>query len=159
MFGIGGYQPNLMNQAGIYEGMLVHAGGAALTVRVAEGLAIAGKALVEQTPADALVDIAVPAADGDHIVYLNAPGALASYPGGAAVPTVSVDVPEGATVHFNQIGGTTGGMNGRSIALARVTCLGGVITKIDNTERMKLSNIPSTTLSSAHEDTSHPTFP
>lgn len=151
MFGIGGYQPNLTNMAGIYSGMMVIAGGAANTVRVQTGLAIVGKALVEVTPA-MVVDLAVSvAADGEQVVYVNAPGAKDST--GAALSTLSVNKKEADTSHTN-INGTVGSMQGRSIPLARITVAGGAITKIDNTERMKLVNIPAAMVSKSYEDTS-----
>lgn len=114
MKGIGGYQPNLMYQDGLYGGLMVKA-STGLNVRVGEGLAIVGNVLTEQTPTGALVDILLPA-NSTVYMYANKPNALDST--GATIATFDYKK-EGDQSHVN-INGTTGTAFGRSIVLAKV---------------------------------------
>lgn len=142
MNGNGGYQQGLQYQDGLYGGLMVkQAAGAGneLKVTVTEGLARVANTLIEQTPAGAATMITL-ANNTTSFIYVNHPDALASYPAGAATATFD-SVKEGDVTRVN-INGSTGKSFGRSIVLAKVVTAGGVITSIDNTERLKLSNIP-----------------
>lgn len=143
MHGIGGYQQGLQYQDGLYGGLMVKpvsGVGNELKVSVTEGLARVGNTLIEQTPAGAATTITL-ADNATSYIYVNHPDALASYPAGAATATFD-KTKEGDVTHTN-INGSTGKTFGRSIVLAKVVTSGGAITSIDNTERLKLSNIPS----------------
>lgn len=154
MFGIGNYEPHLAYQDGIYTGMLCKVVSDKLEVEA--GLAIVGRKPVEVAAADFAGGTALSAAalaDGQYVVYLNPAGAknLA----GATLAAVSVNDKEADTTHMN-INGTVGGMKGRSLPLALATVAGGKFTAMDNTERIKLKNIPAAAHGKSKEDTSHP---
>lgn len=154
MYGIGNYEPHLAYQDGIYAGMLCKVVSDKLEVEA--GLAIVGRKPVEVKAADFAGATAISAAalaDGDYVVFLNpADGKDAD---GADLAAVTVDKKEADTTHMN-INGTVGGMKGRSLPLALATVAGGKFTVVDNTERIKLKNIPAAAHGKSKEDTSHP---
>lgn len=116
MHGIGSYQPNLMYQDGVYEGLMVAINGSTNVVRVGTGLAIVGKTAVEQTPTGATTDITV-FTNATNYIYVNHPDALDST--GAATATFD-KVKEGDSTR-TALNGSTSVARGRSLVLAKVT--------------------------------------
>lgn len=161
MHGIGSYQPNLAYQDGIYTGLLCKV--VADKLEVEAGLAMAGRSPVEVKAADFAGATAIefnaatmsPAGGegSEYVVYLNPVGAKNA--AGVELARITVGDKEADTERLN-INGTVGGMQGRSLPLARVTVAGGVFTVVDNTERMKIKNIPAAAHGKSMEDTSHP---
>lgn len=154
MHGIGSYQPNLAYQDGIYAGLLCKVVSDKLEVEA--GLAMVGRKPLEVKAADFAGATAIEAgalAAGQYVVYLNAAGAKDE--AGVELARVTVNKKEADTERLN-INGTVGGMQGRSLPLALVTVAAGKFTVIDNTERMKIKNIPAAAHGKSMEDTSHP---